>query len=234
MSELNDTAPAEIRKPTNPRFVDITGRKFGIIKVAEFVGIEKHHTLWECICDCGNTRVYRAGYLSRMEDNPNFSCGCRKSEMTAARKTTHGGSKTRLYKVWADIISRCTCPTKGDYKYYGGRGITVDERWRSDFVAFRDWALSHGYTDDLTIERDDVNGNYEPDNCRWIPQPEQMHNKRANVICEAFGEKKDVALWSQDPRCRVGYRTLLHRINKEWDHELALTKPAGKMGAKKK
>lgn len=109
----------------------------------------------------------------------------------------HGMSRTRLYGIWKDIHRRCYNPKKQDYKNYGGRGIQVCEEWKNSFIAFREWALQNGYTEELTIERNDVNGNYEPSNCRWATKIEQANNRRDNKIIEFNGERHSIAQWSK-------------------------------------
>ena len=96
------------------------------------------------------------------------------------KKEKHGESRTRLYKIWADMKARCSCIGSVSYIRYGARGIEVCEEWRNSYVAFRDWALNNGYTDDLTIERVNVDGNYEPDNCKFITWKDQYLNRRCN------------------------------------------------------
>lgn len=91
---------------------------------------------------------------------------------------THGMCYTRLYSIWQHMKNRCNQPKAHNYKYYGGRGITVCEEWQESFEKFHDWAVTHGYSKELTIDRKDVNGNYEPDNCRWATKLEQELNKR--------------------------------------------------------
>lgn len=90
---------------------------------------------------------------------------------------THGGSGTRLHKIWKQMRIRCRCKTNPTYKFYGARGISICEEW-DDFAVFREWALSHGYADDLSIERIDNDQNYCPENCKWIPRSEQSKNTR--------------------------------------------------------
>ena len=92
--------------------------------------------------------------------------------------TTHGESRTRLYKIWSDIKKRCTNPNCKSFPYYGGRGISLDPAWSNDFTAFRDWARAAGYQDNLTIERRDTNAGYSSKNCHWIPKSEQWRTKR--------------------------------------------------------
>ena len=133
-------------------FIDLTGSRFG-----RFVALERapseRGTKWLCLCDCGNTKVVDAPSLRR---GLSTSCGC--------ISRTHGGFGTRPYRIWANMLNRCRNPNVPAYKDYGGRGITVCEQW-TDFAAFSVWALANGYADNLTIERKDVNGNYEPGNC---------------------------------------------------------------------
>lgn len=135
--------------------------------------------------------------------------------------TTHGQSNTRLYGTWGGMKCRCLNPKDKDFESYGGRGIKICDEWR-DFTVFRQWATSSGYRRGLTIERKDVNGNYEPANCCWIPMTHQAKNKRITVYLEAFGERKTLGQWLDDPRCKVGEKTLRGRLFKGWSHEKSL------------
>lgn len=111
--------------------------------------------------------------------------------------TTHGESRTRLHSIWSHMKTRCLCPTAKAYPYYGGRGITVSTEWIESFTAFRDWAVSSGYQESLELDRINVNGNYEPSNCRWANRVQQMRNtrKRANAKTSRF---KGVSKHSQN------------------------------------
>jgi hypothetical protein len=131
------------------------------------------------------------------------------------------------------MISRCENPNAAEYKNYGSRGILLCDEWRASFVVFRDWARANGYADDLTIERKDVNGNYEPANCTWIPLSKQGENTRKTLFLTAFGETKPAKRWSEDPRCVVSSYTLTDRFHKGWDHLKAITTPPLNNNAKK-
>lgn len=129
-----------------------------------------------CKCDCGKEVPVKPTYW---ENGKIKSCGCKHNEYS----TTHGGSKERLYKVWGDMKSRCYNKNSACYMNYGGRGIMICEEWIDDYSKFREWAYSNGYDEnapfgECTIDRIDVNGNYEPSNCRWITNVEQQKNKR--------------------------------------------------------
>jgi len=120
------------------------------------------------------------------------------------------------------MVSRCYCKSFTNFKNYGGRGITVCKEWKEDFRLFRDWALSHGYSDELTLDRKDVNGNYEPSNCRWITNKEQQHNKRTNRLITWNGETHTLKQWSEITG--IHPKTISKRIDRGWTIEEALSK----------
>ena len=158
------------------KLVDLTGRKFGRLTVVKRAESINKRTMWQCCCDCGNEVVVEAYNL---KTGHTTSCGCVQKEATARACKTHGQCRTRLYRIWICMKNRCYCNHYHAFRHYGGRGITVCDKWRNDFQAFYEWAMSHGYSDDLTIDRMDNNGNYCPENCRWITMAEQNQNKRA-------------------------------------------------------
>ena len=177
--------------------------------------------MWLCKCDCGNIVSIR-GYSLRSGNTQ--SCGCIQKETNIKLRQTHGMAKTRLYNIWQSMKRRCSSPTMSCYKYYGGRGIKVCNEWQS-FEPFCEWALANGYTENLTIDRIDVNGNYALSNCRWITIQEQQRNKRRNHYITLNGETKLLKDWADG--LGITTATLLERLER-WDSvEDALTIPKG-------
>ena len=144
------------------------------------------------------------------------------------RNTTHGMSRSRLMSIWGAMITRCNNAKSLSYKDYGERGISVCEDWMT-FESFKDWAMSHGYEEHLTLDREKVDGNYCPENCKWSTKIEQTINRRRSkhAYLTAFGETKHVIAWSHDPRCKISLQALRYRINVNWDTpENILTSPS--------
>lgn len=173
--------------------MDIVGLRFGKLTVLDYAYSKNCRTYWKCKCDCGNEKIA----LGKNLMNKNIlSCGCMKG-----KHTKHNLSETPLYNVWEKIKIRCYNKNSTVYKNYGGRGIIVCDDWRNNFQAFYDWAIANGYKEEklpsgrnkYQIDRIDVNGNYEPLNCRWVTPKEQQRNRRNNKIIDYKGEKKTFA-----------------------------------------
>ena len=205
------------------KLIDRTGQVYGRLTV---IGRAEDDALrnkrWLCRCECGTEKVLPA---SSFVYGGTKSCGCYNIERLKELKRTHGESKTRLYGIWRDMKNRCYNPNVAKYKYYGGRGITVCDEWRESYEVFRDWALSNGYVDDLQIDRIDVNGNYESNNCRWATLVEQARNKRNNVYFEdtllvsiaALTGVKYGALHGRLKRnSSITYEQLVRPVQKKW------------------
>lgn len=167
--------------------IDLIGQRFGKLTVVARAENDKYgKARWVCKCDCGGTTISCG---SSLRGGLSKSCGCIRNEKIKYVNYKHGGSNTRLFHRWMDIKHRCYNPKDKYYSIYGGRGIVVCEEWLNSFESFRDWAIQNGYTDDLTIDRINTNGNYEPSNCRWVSFREQANNTRRNRIVEYHGEK---------------------------------------------
>lgn len=203
---------------------DISGQRFGTLTAIEMVGSDsKNRALWKCVCDCGAI-VIKLG--SELRSGHIKSCGNR-----SKHAIKHGGYKDRLFKVYTSIKQRCCNPNYFQYKDYGGRGIAICQAWLNDYGAFHDWAYSNGYTEEIlpnginkwTIERIDVNGNYEPDNCTFITTQEQQFNKRDNVILTYKGETKTATEWARE--LGISPNVIWARVKNGWSVEETLETP---------
>lgn len=165
--------------------VDMTGRVIGRLLVIEECGRNaRGRALWRCRCECGNEIIVRGDNLR--SEHPTTSCGCYKRERLVEANTTHGASRSRLYYVWKSMIQRAGVikgASEKDKHNYQDRGITVCSEWLV-FENFRDWALSHGYSDGLEIDRRDNDKGYCPENCRWITPKENANNRRNTIRLE--------------------------------------------------
>lgn len=172
-----------------PKFMDLTGRRFGKLTVIERLERKSEKNRWLCKCDCGKYATPTTYRLTHGQT----SCGCDKTIYA-----THGMSKTRLYKTWLGMKKRCDNPNERCYERYGEKGVKVCEEWHDDFSAFAEWALSHGYADDLTIDRIDNSKGYSPDNCRWVTRDEQSRNRSSNILLTHNGKTMILAEWCRE------------------------------------
>lgn len=203
---------------------DLTGKRFGRLLVLDQSDFHtkpsgQQVTMWECRCDCGNAKLASGCSLL---DGKVKSCGCFRIEFSAAKQRTHGMSKTRVYAIWAGIIDRCENPNAPIWGHYGGRGITVCERWRESFENFLA-DMGPRPSPKHSIERQNNDGNYEPGNCIWATKTIQMRNTRTNVFIECQGQRRCASEWAEI----VGMKsaTLLYRISQGWSPETAIFRP---------
>lgn len=169
---------------------DITGQKFGRLTAVKRIRV-KGKSMWLFNCDCGNQKE---ALPAPVRNGHTTSCGCRQKE--CRNHTKHGESKTRLFSTWQSMKDRCNNSKSKFYKNYGGRGIKICEEW-GEFIAFRDWSLLNGYSDNLSIDRINNDGNYEPSNCRFTTHSIQNRNKRNNVYIKINEETKTLTDWAE-------------------------------------
>lgn len=192
--------------------IEMIGNRYGRLVVIERAPSQHGHAMWICKCDCGSVTHPIGG--SDLRGGEVQSCGCLHKEFLAKARTSHGMKGTRLYRIWQNMKNRCQTPSVPCYETYGGRGITVCEEWQHDFLPFHSWAMANGYADDLTLDRKDSNGNYCPENCRWVSRKAQANNFRKNVILEINGEKHTIAEWADISG--IKYTTIYQRRLRGW------------------
>lgn len=202
--------------------IDLSGKTFGYWTVVRFSHANKSGTsCWLCKCVCGAEKAIQGPRLAK---GGSISCGCKQREGMIGNKRgiKHGEVYSRLYSIWRSMKSRCHCLNNAFYDYYGGRGIQVCRNWRFSFEGFRKWALANGYQDDLTIDRIDNNGNYEPGNIRWATMSQQAKNKRSNIMIDGM------PLIDKCKELGIKSNTVYNRIWNGWSVEDAISKPIQK------
>lgn len=191
------------------------------MKVISFSRTKNGVTYWKCKCDCGKTKEIAAGNLT---GGKTHSCGCLQKIMASESSKTHGESKTKLYRIWKGMRTRCYNPNSRAYKNYGGRGILVCDEWEH-YEAFKTWAIQNGYSEGLTIERIDNDGMYEPGNCEWISLSSQTKNTRRNHYIVYDGRRMTLSDWSKELGGNPNLVTT--RLQRGWSEEDAVTTPPG-------
>lgn len=211
------------------KFIDLTGQRFNRWVALSYEGDAR----WLCKCDCGTIKkVHR----SHLKSGKSKSCGCLSREIASnsicMRNKTHGlyESNLRLYNIWHSIKQRCYYDKNINYRNYGGRGITLCDEWLNNFKSFYDWAMKNGYDKNAprgkcTIDRIDVNGNYEPNNCRWVTQKQQSRNKRTNRFITCNGETKTIADWCEEKG--LCHTTICDRLKAGYSEEQAILMDIG-------
>lgn len=178
-------------------------------------------TAFLCKCDCGKEKVVSSKALL---NGSTKSCGCLAREVSKLNNTKHGKRYTRIYRIWLSMKNRCSNSKDKYWNDYGGKGIRVCESWKNDFMRFYEWSINNGYSDNLTIDRIDVNGMYCPENCRWATNKEQQNNKTTNHYITYNGETKTMMQWAEE--LNIKYTTLRARINSyKWSIEKAFNEP---------
>jgi len=209
--------------------IDMTGKRVGRLLVKSYAFTRKKSAYWNCVCDCGNEVVVIGKDLRKGHTQ---SCGCLQKEKAkdnikkagTGNRKTHGQRHTKLYEVWKVMRQRCQNKNNKAYANYGGRGIKVCGEW-NDFKNFCEWAINSGYKEGLTLERIDVNGDYEPSNCKWVTLEEQQKNKTNTIYVEINGEAKTLVEWSR--LTGIPYNTLYTRYMKGIKGDKLISKEHG-------
>lgn len=191
--------------------LNLSNQTFGRLKVIEEHGRDKHgFVLWKCKCECGNETIVSG---SALKSGHTTSCGCLMRKKCGDRTRKHGDSQTTLYHLYYNILSRCENPKTPMYEHYGGRGIKICREWHS-WETFKDWAEANGYRKGLTIDRINVNGDYEPGNCRWVTRSKQMRNTRKTRYLTIGGITKPLIEWCEEYGLHFG--TVSTRVTRGW------------------
>lgn len=196
-------------------FTEISGKTFGAWTAIRRVGSYVNGAaMWECRCKCGSLKNKTLKSLRALKGK-----GCVKCQQLGRWPVHH---RDRLMLIWLAMRARCNNPNSHPYMHYGGRGIKICNEW-SDFMAFKQWAENAGYEPHLTIDRKDNNGNYEPDNCRWITQAQQVRNRRNTLYVEIDGKRTPVCELAIEHG--IPNQVLRRRIKHGWELERALRTP---------
>lgn len=205
-------------------FIDLTGRVFGRLTVVADLGSRNQRRVWECVCECGNRIQAITCNLTR---DHTTSCGCVRRERISAAHLKHGKTGSRVHRIWQNMLNRCKNPNVPCYPNYGGRGIKVCERWKS----FENFLADMGEPGpEMSIDRIDVNGDYEPLNCRWATAIVQQSNTRKNRFLTHNGKTQTVSTWARE--VGINPTRIALRLAKGWSVEKALTTPIRKMKGK--
>ena len=208
--------------------IDLTGKTFGRLTV---IGVatnypnknKRNDTIWECQCECGK-KTFVSGFALR--NGHTKSCGCYRKDvlkpLVSERSKIHGYSNTRIYNIWNKMMKRCYDSNNKNFDRYGGRGIIVCEEWHS-IENIVEWAYGHGYSDELTIDRIDNDGNYCPTNCRWADKITQSNNTSRNHLITYGDKTMTIAEWARFTG--LTYSCLKSRIRNGWNIKDALFTP---------
>lgn len=188
-----------------PEFKDLTGKRFGKLTVIKIHPIRKNKRVyWECMCDCGKV-IFTSG--CNLVNGGSKSCGCSFIDKRTVSNYNVDGKRERLYGTWAGMKHRCKSQKTVRAKHYLGKGIIVCKEWSNDYLKFRDWAMNNGYKEGLTIDRIDNDGNYCPENCRWVTIRENNNNRHNGLHIIIDGIDDSIIGWSK--RLNLSYSSLI-------------------------
>lgn len=212
--------PLSLRALTDNRHNEYLNRRYSRLTIIEFLGADNINRIYcKCSCTCGS--IIPVNFFHLKNGNTK-SCGCYKIDIVVSRNliNAHPHRKTRIFRIWKRMHQRCYEINCDDYKDYGAKGVKICDDWH-EYYTFYSWAISHGYSDSLSIDRLDVTGNYSPSNCRWATSLEQARNKRNNHNITFRGHTKTLSEW-----ClifRMESSKVRYRLSKNWPLEKVFT-----------
>lgn len=191
--------------------LNLIGKRFGKLTVTEYIGTKNQRTMWGCVCDCGSYKIVQGKLLNNGKVK---SCGCLHS-------TVNNLHEHRLYRILHSMKQRCYNVKHEAYPRYGGRGITICDKWLNDFMAFYNWSMENGYQDNLSIDRIDNDKGYSPSNCRFVDKETQQRNRRSNLYYTVNNDTHCLKEWCEI--LNLNYPKIYNRIRKYgWSIEKAL------------
>lgn len=219
MKQVNYKGKKVFNNETKRIFTDLTGERFTRWLVVEYIGRINKNPIYRCRCDCGTEKQVNSG---RLLNGTSKSCGCLHIEQTIKHGHIRNNKRTKEYRMWIGMKNRCFNPNADQYHNYGGRGITVCEEWKESFEAFLNYVGPCPSTKH-SLDRIDVNGDYEPGNVRYATTKEQCNNKRNNHRLEYNGESHTITEWGE--LLGIGKRIILTRLRAKWPVAKTLTTP---------
>lgn len=237
-TEVNKNTPIRLGSKIRD---DLTGRRFNRILVLGMYNptrpLSRNNDQWWCLCDCasGDEKMKFPAYRCRLTSGMTQSCGCLSRQRLAEHRTTHGlcsvASPHHLYSTWEGVVNRCTAPNSSGYPEYGGRGITICDRWRNSFAAFVE-DMEPSWRPGTTLDRITPNHNYSKEECRWATPKEQANNRRTNVLITMDGVTKTKMQWCEF--YGIKFVTVCGRQRMGWATEACFKTPAAKRAVAKK
>lgn len=200
-----------------PKPANLADQQFGDWTALEY---RSNPSRWLCRCKCGTEREVFSGNLMR---GLSKGCGCNQKKLQSERMKTHGEAKTKLYGVWCTMRNRCYNKNTKSYVDYGAKGVRVCDEWNTRYEFFRDWSLANGYKEGLEIDRIDYEGDYTPENCRWVTRKVNANNKRGNIYLTISGVTKTLPQWSEQYGVNKG--TVRTRLKLGWPVDESLFVP---------
>ncbi|WP_417444603.1 hypothetical protein [Joostella sp.] len=218
--------------------MEMIGKKFNRLTIISFIGIDNYRNkVWKCVCVCGN---YTKASTTSLKKGNTKSCGCLQKEKAAMTGRnilkTHGlsknadGTKTRLFRIWSGMKTRCNNSRVVEYPRYGGKGVEVCASWMN-YENFHKWSINNGYKNNLSIDRIDVDGNYEPSNCRWVTDKIQCRNRTSSRLLTFKGDTKTLSEFAEE--FNISIQALHNRLKRGWSLEESLTIPLLRKGVDK-